>query len=451
MVRGRPLQRAIRAADPPARAVPVLPLRHRSDSGEVYGFERIPIEPLAAFQLFLACAQGFGAAIVVLELLTLAAILAIRWRMAVTVLSAHPLLLALPLLAMFSALWSDLPAISLRYGAQLVITVLIGIVIARTVQPSRLALIVFAATGIATAIGVALGRVGPSPEGPVLIGLSGSKNQMGYTTLFLLVSALALVIDSRRALWLRALAGASLVPAMDLLIRGHVTTALVLALAAFAATGLLLLFALLPRQGRVLALGSAALLSLGALTALPQLAALGDQFRSETLGKDDRLTGRTLLWEAADQLIAQRPVLGHGYRAVWLGDAGTELLARFGLRDGRTFNFHNTVIELRVDLGLGGIAVLALTLLLAWGGLFTLLIDRVTPERIFAALVLLTLCARMFTELMIAPFLLDTVMLFAVLASVFHERSAGAAPKRLSLHPPRAHFIPSRKERITLQ
>lgn len=422
-------QRPLRLARVPWRA-------DQSAPGAVpdrYGFERIPVEPLALLLVFLVCAQTLGAVIVMLELLVLGLLLVLRWRDWPGLLITAAALLALPLYAMFSALWSSLPAVSLRYGAQLVITVMIAIAIARSVPLSRMAAIVLIATLAATAIGIAMGRTGPSPTGPVPIGLAGSKNQLGYTVLFTLIAALAVLPDPRQSPWLRVLAGLSLVPVFHLLITSQVVTALVLGVVAVAVTGLLLLFRALRPQARMLALVAAALLPFAAIVAAPQLTEFGDRFRSDTLGKDDRLTGRTLLWEAADDLIAERPLLGHGYRAVWMGEAGSGLLARFGLRDGRTFNFHSTVIELRADLGIGGVALLAITLLVGWARLFRLLGDAITPGRIFLTLALLVLTARMFTELVIAPFLLDTVVLYAVLAALLRDRPA-SAPVNAPMH-----------------
>lgn len=443
-------------AQRPVRAFPHQTFRRRIEGVHRYGFETLPIEPLAIALVFLACAQAFGATIVVLELLALGAILAVTWRTAGAMLRDNLALLALPLFAVVSAFWSELPAVSLRYGAQLVITAVIGITIVRSVPASHLARIVFFGTAAATVIGIAIGRTGPSPEGPVLIGLTGSKNQMGYITLFWLVASLSVLSDRGQAWWLRLVAAISVVPAMYLILTGQVTTALVLAAIAIAATSFLLLFRLLSLQARILTLVSAILLSFSVFVSLPQITAYGDRFRADTLGKDERLTGRTLLWEAAETLVAERPLLGHGYRAVWLGETGKGLLARFGLSDGRTFNFHSTIIELRVDLGIVGVALLALTLLLSWARLLMLLINGVTSARIFAALALLTISGRMFTELVIAPFLLDTILLFAVLASIFQARTVESAEARAGRSqsvrsaPPHTILQPLPQERTTM-
>ena len=70
----------------------------------------------------------------------------------------------------------------------------------------------------------------------------------------------------------------------------------------------------------------AALLALPALVALPEIERQAVIIQTDVLGKDARLTGRTLLWEEADSLIAQAPLVGHGYKAIWLGPKGKGLM-----------------------------------------------------------------------------------------------------------------------------
>lgn len=79
----------------------------------------------------------------------------------------------------------------------------------------------------------------------------------------------------------------------------------------------------------------------------------------ELAHKERTLTGRTLLWEWADVIIAQRPILGVGYQAFWLqGNPLAEALwemEHIGSRTG--FHFHNVILEIGVELGLLGAAI----------------------------------------------------------------------------------------------
>jgi exopolysaccharide production protein ExoQ len=97
------------------------------------------------------------------------------------------------------------------------------------------------------------------------------------------------------------------------------------------------------------------------LPALILLAVLWGTLQTEILsllGKDATLTGRTILWERAFQLIPEHPWLGQGYDAFWRDDyvESEALWALFQLRHG--FSFHNALIEAMVGTGYIGGAVL---------------------------------------------------------------------------------------------
>jgi exopolysaccharide production protein ExoQ len=77
------------------------------------------------------------------------------------------------------------------------------------------------------------------------------------------------------------------------------------------------------------------------------------------LGKDATLTGRVLLWEYAMNSIAEQPVFGVGYQAFWQqGNTGAEQLWFYSYIPNRTgYHFHNTFLQIGVDLGLVGLLV----------------------------------------------------------------------------------------------
>ncbi|HKT85568.1 MAG TPA: O-antigen ligase family protein [Novosphingobium sp.] len=407
------------------------------------GFERLPVEPLAAALVFCLCIQSLGSRVVLAELALLGALLTIRWREGWRLLYASFPFLLLPLLAVASAGWSDVPGISFRYGLQLLITVVMGTAIASTVPLPRIPLVVFIGTGLAMLIGIASGRTGGSLEGEVLIGFTGSKNQIGYISLFWLSSSLCVAASSRSGWPLRIAALICVVPAIYMIWQAHATTALVSAIAAIGILGVLAAVSLLPSGGRLFCLCAMALMLLPAAAALPQIEAYADHIRSDVLQKDAGLTGRTLLWQSADELIARRPVTGYGYKAIWMGQEGVGLLARNGHTDGRSFHFHDTVRELRVDLGIPGLVLFLLPLGYVLIRAVPLLVAQVTPARAFLAVTLLLICLRLRTELEIGPFLADTVLLYVALAAISRTPIGQAPPHRARSPMP----IRSRRER----
>jgi exopolysaccharide production protein ExoQ len=83
------------------------------------------------------------------------------------------------------------------------------------------------------------------------------------------------------------------------------------------------------------------------------------------LGRDDTLTGRTVIWEVAGVVIAQAPWTGYGFGALWAsGIPVTEAMWAAG--GFRFFHAHNTYLDLLLQVGVPGL-VLGLLLL---AGLF---------------------------------------------------------------------------------
>lgn len=386
---------------------------------ETFGFERLPVMPFAVLLIFCLCVPALGAPVVLLQLLAFGAVLAISWRCLPAILLAAVPFMLLPLFATASALWSDVPMVSLRYGVQLLITVLMGVVLARALDLRRLVLAIFIGVSLACLVGIASGRTGAAEGGEVLIGLAGSKNQISYFALFWIGSALCILASGQHHFVTRLLAALALLPAAFLLVQGDSMTAVVSALVMTGMLGVLAIAYWLRRGGRMFALIAAGLLAVPVVVALPQIEAEADRFRSDVLHKDARLTGRTLLWEAADTLIRQKPLIGHGYKAIWLGHQGKGLLARNKQKDGRAFHFHDTFRELQADLGLIGLLLFLGPLTFALLRSIPLMVNRIDAPRAFAVTTLLTILLRVRTELVVGPFLTETVVLYAILAALF--------------------------------
>jgi exopolysaccharide production protein ExoQ len=208
------------------------------------------------------------------------------------------------------------------------------------------------------------------------------------------------------------------VPAVFLILQGDSATALVTMVALAGVFVLLAIAAVLGSGGRLFALVAAGLLAIPTILALPVIQAEVARFQTDVLEKDARLTGRTLLWEEADRLIVQAPVIGHGYKAIWLGPKGKGLLARNNQKDGRAFHFHDTFRELLADLGIVGLGLFLLPLGHAAVRGVLLLIAAVDAQRAFAMATLFTILLRMRTELVVAPFMIDTVMITAIVAAL---------------------------------
>lgn len=82
----------------------------------------------------------------------------------------------------------------------------------------------------------------------------------------------------------------------------------------------------------------------------------------QRFGKDTTLTGRTELWDIADRLIAEQPLLGRGYGAFWYytnPDAMT-VWRMMGVQPMTGFTFHNSYRDILIEDGWIGLACLVL-------------------------------------------------------------------------------------------
>jgi exopolysaccharide production protein ExoQ len=282
-----------------------------------------------------------------------------------------------PVLAIVSVAWSQAAPISLRLGIQLLLTTMIGVLIARALPPGRLVTALLAALAVMCAASLAVGgnvAVGVSGE-TASIGLFGSKNYQASIGAVLIMVSLATLIGSGNPIVLRVVALAGLVLGSLTLLRSKSAGATATAAGAAMLLVAVVLLGRIPARWRgaivavvaIMALvGGAALVSIGAET---QDALLG------AFGKDAGLTGRSYLWYRAEDSISRDPILGVGYQAFWVKEnVEAEGLWRYGFVQSRAgFHFHNLYYETTVELGFLGLAALLLTLVptyactWAWG------------------------------------------------------------------------------------
>jgi exopolysaccharide production protein ExoQ len=154
--------------------------------------------------------------------------------------------------------------------------------------------------------------------------------------------------------------------------------------------------------------------------------------------KDPTLTGRTYLWQRAADFIAEKPVLGTGFNAFWVqGNPDAEGMWRFaGIGDRMGFNFHNTMIEMLVNVGWLGVILFGIVAAVAAVLLLRRVMTRPTLAACFWFSMLIYEFVRMPIEAIgMAPFAHTTILLFAGLgAALVGRRTAEArqAAKRMA-------------------
>jgi exopolysaccharide production protein ExoQ len=271
--------------------------------------------------------------------------------------------LLLPAYCLLTALWSQYPANSLRYGAQLAFTFVVAIVMTGRLSTTSLMRLMFLVYGIGVIASILFGRTG---TGGAWLGVFGSKNAFAAHIAVFALIAIAVAADNRSHWLLRAgLAGVAASPPLLVLAQSAGASLMVAPCAA-----IVLLSILSARLTGVQKLFMFVILVLVAAALAVIVITTGDALLAGILegsGKDATLTGRTDLWATGLSYIAERPLQGLGYRAFWvLGFApAEELWAMFDVPSGAGFNFHNTYISNAVEIGLIG---LGLQIAIMYGG-----------------------------------------------------------------------------------
>lgn len=272
--------------------------------------------------------------------------------------------LLLPAYCILTALWSQYPANSLRYGAQLGFTFIVAIVMTGRLSTTSLMRLMFLVYGIGVIASILFGRTG---TGGAWLGVFGSKNAFAAHIAVFALIAIAVAADSKSH-WLLRLAGmAGVIASAPLLVLAQSAGASLMV----APCAALVLFSILSvRLTGVQKLFMFAMLAIVGAAFVVVVLTTGDALLAgiiEGSGKDATLTGRTDLWATGLSYIAERPLQGLGYRAFWvIGFApAEELWAMFDVPSGAGFNFHNTYISNAVEIGLIG---LGLQVAIMYGG-----------------------------------------------------------------------------------
>ncbi len=360
-----------------------------------------------------------------------------RIVVAKTVLGWWPVLLG-PILAVLSFFWSDVPSVSGRYGLQLLLTAFTGVLLARTLSPSRFLTVLFLAMLTFCILSLVSGR---SSMG-VLIGLVGSKNQMSFLAYVLAFASIGVMFDKNAPKPIRLLTLPGFLVGTFLVATTASATAYIVTFGSIGMfAGLWILHKLRP-AGRVGVILAMVLVASPILLILPEINLAINDFLLNVLHKDPGLTGRDYLWNKADELIAARPLLGYGFQAFWLGDStdAQVLLARYGQTDGRVFNFHHTYRQFAVDTGLIGMGVLIVTVVAALFAYARRYVMEPTATMTFFFAFYVLSVGRTLTEVLLVPFSAQTLLLFVCIAYAFWRPLPGWEDERQAVAPPEPDY-----------
>lgn len=278
-------------------------------------------------------------------------------------------LLLLPLLALLSTTWSEVPMRTLRYAFLYFMTVFAAVLIGAGCGRQALIkgmLLSFAAY-IALSLPFGNWHVWGGSGGRAFAGFMGSKNASGdASALSLIIGCVGFFWAVSEKRWMWAAVALGLLPlALLSLYLSKATGALVACLVALPCLILWTLSRRLESMYRNLIFAVSTLAVGLALATIQIWMPPVFEFVLEASGKDADLTGRSLLWTTADRLITEKPWLGLGYDAFWVhNNLEAEYLWReMGIKNRRGFNFHNTPRDILVSLGIVGLAIFVMAFL----------------------------------------------------------------------------------------
>jgi O-antigen ligase len=284
------------------------------------------------------------------------------WKALATALRS-PLIWLLLALVFASCAWSIDPGTTWRRSVALLFTTLAALFLASRFKWPEMLEVLAAAFAVVAACCYLLGLFVPAYGRMSDLfpgawrGVYSEKNALGdtMTMAFITFTATAVLNPARRWLWIGFAAAA-----VGLVLLSTSKTSLVTLLIGSACLG----FVWLARRPAAVSIAA----TFAAVTGLVGLG-IGllwapDAFLA-LLGKDETLTGRTVIWTSVLRIIRQRPWTGYGYGSIWTDESGWGPLAWIiKWSHFRPRHAHNSWLETWLALGYPG--------LLLWGSVFIL-------------------------------------------------------------------------------
>jgi exopolysaccharide production protein ExoQ len=273
----------------------------------------------------------------------------------------YAIFLSWPALACISAIWSLNPAISLYHGIQLLMTILVGFMLCMYASLDRILQILFAALVATAVLSLAVNLAGAGFAyglGGEWLGVFPHKNLLGHMMVVLIFTGMCLLLSG----WRPLVSAGAIALAVFLLAMSRSGAAWV----GFAVAMWPLPLAFAFRKGATW-LAVAAGLGLAGAAAILLVFEISDfnpiKSGLNAMGKDETLTGRTILWDFGMEAFNSRPWLGFGFRGYWESPETTMQLLRVVIGQDLWY-FHNNFIEVAVAFGFIGPIVLGAGL--AW-------------------------------------------------------------------------------------
>lgn len=276
-----------------------------------------------------------------------------------------------------TAAYSDAPSLTIKRSILFICgaCVLLGIVTLSARPLHRAVLLLAVVSGIAASVSLLWWAAFPpeittNPGRPGLAGISNHPNTLAPALAIGLVAAIAL--DARGRLWstARLVSVASCV--LALLMTASITSIM---------TGAIMFGTYIALMATAYWRAVGVLIAFGTIVAVALIGP--SQIAAEALSgvnRDTSLSGRDELWGLIFDQIRQAPLFGHGWGAFWTEGKGRELVTTWNPRQS-----HNAYMDLVLDLGIIGAALMLFALLRPIACLWSIVRKRSNPDRRLAA------------------------------------------------------------------
>ena len=281
-------------------------------------------------------------------------------------------MLPYPLFGLLSMAWSDYPSDALRMGILQLFMPILLVTVAARLRPAEFLRVMMLAGALAVLVCLPYYATfqygGPYPQ----------KNLLAFQMMIVTLVSLAVALNEKELTPFRVVAAGVAVVAFVIQFLAMSATSLV-----FSLGGWVILIGVKLFWGPVAKIAhmrSVFLLFIGAVILLITLWVMSSPTNSYIndflglVGKDTTLTGRTGIWDTAEEVSAEHPWFGVGLEGFWQSSNGraASLNELVFMPPGARISFHSAFWEVRVHLGFVGLALFILTIV--WAGSRTLML-----------------------------------------------------------------------------
>jgi exopolysaccharide production protein ExoQ len=329
-----------------------------------------------------------------------------------------------PAFAVLSCAWSQQHWISLRFALEYAATVGCAVLAARLMSPRQVISALLICLLFVSVLCLVIGKstFNQMTETVDFVGVFESKNELAFFVSLMLLASGAVLLDSGQGWPIRLVALVSLGPVLPLLVKTHSATAKVTAVLSLAVlVGNLCFARLTPRErARLLVAGLAIVLPL--LFLLADAGEIANDFVTHVLGRSGTMTGRTVLWADALQLIPSHPLFGWGWQAFWVRSTpdAEGLWAQFHIISRQGFQFQNSFLETAIELGWIGCGLLCVVLAITlWRVVRWSWQDRSAASSFYVALMICFLIRAVVEVDILYQFSIGAFMFFVTMCLAF--------------------------------